>query len=60
MPFINYDGILFNKEWVASKTFKEFSEHEKHHGLSVEKMKEVYALCTGKKAEPPKQADVTE
>ena len=46
--WIKYEGILFNKEWVASKTLKEFSEHEKHHNLSPEQYKEVYKLCGGK------------
>jgi hypothetical protein len=53
--FITYEGIGFNKNWVASKSLKEFSEHEKHHGLSPEQYKEVHDLCTGKVKEEKKE-----
>jgi hypothetical protein len=44
--FIQFEKISFNAKWVASKSFTEFKEHEKHHGLSEAKMKEVHNLCT--------------
>lgn len=41
-------------EWVKTKTFAEFCEHEKHHGLSAESMKTVWEYCTGKKVKKEK------
>jgi hypothetical protein len=49
--FIKFENIFWNKEWIASKTYDEFFNHEKHHGLSKEKMMELYETCTGKKSE---------
>ena len=49
-------SIKFNKEWVASKTLKEFTEHEKHHGLTPAQYKEVHDLAKGKVSRPVKQA----
>lgn len=37
--------INFNSEWVASQTLEEFQEHEKHHGLSKDQLKEVHNAC---------------
>lgn len=58
MEFISYtvgeQTLAFNKAWVASKTLKEFSDHEKHHGLSAEQYKEIHDICTGKKTDPVK------
>lgn len=48
--------IRFNRDWVASKTLKEFAEHEKHHGLSQAQYKEVHDLAKGKVSRPAKQA----
>lgn len=65
MSWVKYNGIAFNKEWVASKSLKDFSEHEKHHGLKPEQYKEVHDICTGKakpeepKAEPKEDAKAT-
>jgi hypothetical protein len=42
---MNYEGISFNSEWVASQKQGDFVKHESHHGLSVEKLKEVHTLC---------------
>lgn len=36
--------IGFIVESNKDKTFKQFSEHEKHHGLSKEQLREVYDL----------------
>lgn len=44
--------ISFNKEWVASKSLKDFTEHEKHHALSPEQYKEVWDACKDKPAAP--------
>lgn len=53
MPkFISYQGIGFNQESAASKTFAEFSKHEKHHGLSDEQLKEIWDVAKGKKEMP--------
>ncbi len=46
-----FNGISFNKEWVASKTLREFMIHEKHHLLSEGDMHEVYNLCRGKETQ---------
>lgn len=54
---MHYEGINFNEEWVKAHSFKEFAEHEKHHGLSAEKMREIYDLCKGKKEAPARQVD---
>jgi hypothetical protein len=45
---IYFEGVGFSKEWVAGKTFTEFCEHEKHHGLTKQQLKEVYNLCAQK------------
>jgi hypothetical protein len=54
MAFLKFEGVAFNKEWAASKTLEQFIAHEKHHGLSDEKMKEIHDLCKLKEA--PKTA----
>lgn len=43
--WVKYNGIAFNAAWVASKSLREFMDHEKHHGLSREQFKEVHKLC---------------
>jgi hypothetical protein len=49
---IFFEGLVgFNWEWVASQTFEQFYEHEKHHGLSKKQLKEVYQLCKVKSSE---------
>lgn len=45
--FIQYEGISFNADWVKTKSFEEFFDHEKHHGLSEEKMREIYDAIVG-------------
>lgn len=55
--FIFFEGINFNVEWVKGKTFKQFCEHEKHHGLSKEKMKEFYDCCKKKDEKKTEQMD---
>jgi hypothetical protein len=56
---IIYDGIAFNKIWIASKTEKEFLKEgdiNKHwfegDPKRVDKLKEVYALATKKEDAP--------
>lgn len=44
---IIFEGISFYPASVKGKTLQQFSEHEKHHNLSKEKLKEVYELLTG-------------
>lgn len=45
MKVVTYEGIGFNADWAASKTEKEFVEHEKHHTLSEAQLKEAHKLC---------------
>lgn len=42
---VTYEGINFNAGWAATKSVKEFVEHEKHHGLSKEQLTEAHNLC---------------
>jgi len=54
IPFeIEQGTIWINKEWAASVTLKAFIEHEKHHGIPDEKMKEIWSLC--KQEEKPSE-----
>lgn len=43
-----YNGINFYEASVKGKTEKEFIEHEKHHKLSEDQLKEVYSRMTVK------------
>lgn len=45
---MNYNGINFYSENLKDKTEKEFIEHEGHHGLTKEQLKEAYALMKPK------------
>lgn len=58
MKIAAINGVGFNAEWVKTKSFEEFCEHEKHHGLSKADMKHIWEYCTGKKVKGKKQADV--
>lgn len=51
--FVTFEGIAFNADWVLTKTLDQFIEHEKHHGLSKEKMKEIYDAIKTPKVEKP-------
>lgn len=53
-----FEGINITADFFKDKTFKQFKEELKTHGLSDEKLKEAYELITGKKLTPAKQADV--
>ena len=44
---MKFEEITFYPAAVEGKTFKEFCDHEKHHNLSKEKMREVYDLLKG-------------
>ena len=46
--WVKYNGVAFNAEWAASKPFKEFAEHEAHHGFTRDQLREVWKLCGGK------------
>jgi hypothetical protein len=48
MDTVVFEGIGFNKELAAAKSLKDFIEHERHHGLSDDQLKEVHKLCGGK------------
>lgn len=59
MKIINYDGICFNADWIATKTEKELLEEGKINThwfegdpKKVDKLKEVYAMATGKTQAP--------
>ena len=49
--WIAFGFARFNAEWVASVTLAQFIEHEKHHGLTAEQMKEIHE--TAKKVMKP-------
>lgn len=53
MKWINYNGVSFNADWAASKTFKAFAEHEAHHGFTESQLREVWKLCGGKDKKAP-------
>lgn len=40
---IQVDGVHFVKGTLNGKSQEEFNEHEKHHGLSTEALKDVYS-----------------
>jgi hypothetical protein len=40
--WIRFEKVTFNADWAASKTFEYFRDHEKHHGIPDEKMKEIH------------------
>jgi hypothetical protein len=39
-----YEGVSFNEKFWKGKKEADFIKHESHHGLSEEKLKEVFAL----------------
>lgn len=39
---IKIDGVYFVKGQLGKKTLKDFQEHEAHHGLAPEVLKEAY------------------
>lgn len=39
-----FEKINFNEKHWKGKSFEAFAKHEKHHGLSDEKMREAYGL----------------
>lgn len=45
MNKVIYQGITFYADICASKTEKDFSEHEAHHGLTKPQLSEVWKLC---------------
>lgn len=40
-----YEHVSFNAAWASSISVSKFIEHEAHHGLSVDQLKEAHALC---------------
>ncbi|HUR65463.1 MAG TPA: hypothetical protein VMZ03_03865 [Chitinophagaceae bacterium] len=54
--FIPFEHVRFNATWAATKTEKEFVDHEKHHGLTDAQLKEAHKLC--KEAVKPTKADL--
>lgn len=55
---VKIDDVIFFTAANAHKSFAEFCEHEKHHGLSEDKLKLAWETMTGKKvksakADPP-------
>ncbi len=40
-----YKGIGFTEEWVAQQTLKQFTLHEKHHGLTNEEYEQIHKIC---------------
>lgn len=56
---VKIDGVTFFTAANAHKTFKQFCDHEKHHGLSEDSLKLAWETMTGKKvkAEKPIEAE---
>lgn len=54
--------VGFNADWMATKTEKEFVDHESHHGFTKEELKKAYRAITGKKvkSEPVKEEETPE
>lgn len=55
--YVKIDDVIFFTAANAHKSFAEFCEHEKHHGLTEDKLKLAWEAMTGKKvkkAEPRK------
>lgn len=50
-----YNGIWFNDESAKKKSQAEFVEHEKHHDLTEDQLKEAWSLMNGKKKVVNKQ-----
>jgi hypothetical protein len=51
---ITFEGVTFDAEWAVSKSQKEFIQHESHHGLTADQLKEAHMLCkVASKKEPP-------
>ena len=55
--FMTFEHVTFNATWAATKTEKDFVEHEKHHGLTEAQLKEAYKLC--KEAIKPAKVELT-
>lgn len=51
---VSYEGVTFNATWAATKTEKDFVEHEKHQQLTPAQLKEAHKLC--KEAVKPVEA----
>ena len=47
---MTYEGISFNEKHWSGKSLASFIAHEKHHGLSEVKMKEVWEAMQPKKS----------
>jgi len=41
---VKFNHIDFNGEWASTKTVEAFIEHEKHHGLSEQELRDIHAL----------------
>jgi hypothetical protein len=54
---VSYEGISFNATWAATKTEKEFVDHESHHGLTPVQLKEAHKLCKAAVKAPVETAD---
>lgn len=55
--------IDFNGEWASTKTVEAFIDHEKHHNLSEQELRDIHALILiehGDNSGVQKQADITE
>lgn len=50
------EHVNFNEDYWRDKTEDEFIAHESHHGLSKQKLKEVFALMRPKMQWPEKTA----
>jgi hypothetical protein len=59
MPKVPYKGgatlVVYDADWAASKSQKEFIAHEKHNGLSNEQLAEAHNLCKAAVKAPAKE-----
>jgi len=54
---MTFERVTFNAAYWKDKKEHEFIKHESHHGLSVEQLKEAFAVIKGNTATPEKKKD---
>jgi len=60
MNCIKIDNVIFFTAANAHKSFAEFCEHEKHHGLGEDRLRIAWEAMTGKKVKKEKAAPAEE
>ena len=54
---MTFENVTFNSEYLKDKKEHDFIKHERHHGLSVEQLKEAFAVIKGNTATPEKKKE---